>query len=288
MPAPNNQLDNEKDYQLVDFGQGEKLERFGSYLVRRQSLYANQKKALPGLWKNVDLAFDEKNKRWETNSKIDDWKIRIRQSHFLLKPTPVGHLGIFPEQQDNWNWIQKRFSSSNHTVSSPLKALNLFAYTGGTTMALAQCGIEVVHLDGAANTVKWARNNAASSGLTESPIRWIAEDALRFVKREITRNNHYDILVADPPSFGRGPKKEQWKIDRDFPELLDLLPQLMPKPKAIILSCHTEGFDRNWIKNALHDSIDLKQGELETLQLRIATKQGRSLESGECVRWMAQ
>lgn len=153
-------------------------------------------------------------------------------------------------------------------------------------MALASCGVEVVHLDGAANTVKWARSNASCSGLNDAPIRWIAEDVMKFVRREIKRNNQYDILIADPPSFGRGPKKEQWRIDRDLPELFEALKSLIPEPTAVVISCHSEGYTKHWLKNALEQSIDSRHGTLEPLTLNITSLDGRKLESGECIRWM--
>ncbi len=248
-----------------------------------------KKKGFPALWKSADLAFDENRQTWsfESSTDTDNWTVQIDQIRFQLKPTPVGHLGIFPEQQLNWRWIRDNLPRPTQAHGVPLKALNLFAYTGGTTMALAKQGIEVVHLDAAANTVKWARGNAAQSNLGDAPIRWIAEDAMRFLKREITRKNCYDIFVADPPTFGRGPKKEQWRIDRDLPEMLDLLPQLLPRPKAIVLSCHSDGYTSRWLKDAVRDSIDTSVGDLETLQLSLSTDHGHQLESGECVRWIA-
>lgn len=282
--TPDDHLHN-TTYELIDFGSGEKLERFGRYLVRRTCLYAQSPKNQPSLWESADLSFDEQQRKWRSQPSFRDenWTIEFDPIRFQLKPTPVGHLGVFPEQELNWNWIRENLASPR---SKPLKAINLFAYTGGTTMALANCGVEVVHLDGAANTVKWARSNASYSGLQEAPIRWIAEDVMKFVRREIKRGNHYDILVADPPSFGRGPKKEQWRIDRDLPELFELLGSLLPQPTAVIFSCHTEGYSQTWLADALYDSLGESGGTTETLTLTITSRDGRQLESGECVRWI--
>ena len=273
-------------YQLVDFGDGEKLERFGDFLVRRPCLYAQSKKHDSVAWNSADLIFDELRQKWTSSPSFCDenWTVSFGQSQFRLKPTPVGHLGIFPEQQSNWNWIREHMSTSE---VSPLKALNLFAYTGGTTMAMASRGIEVVHVDGAANTVKWARNNASESGLQDAPIRWITEDVMKFIRREIKRNNQYDILVADPPSFGRGPKKEQWRIDRDLPELFESLSLLLPNPKAVVLSCHSDGYSSSRLASDLRQSIETRSGTLEKFTLTLETTEGRELESGECVRWIS-
>jgi 23S rRNA (cytosine1962-C5)-methyltransferase len=279
---------NPSDYQLLDFGFGEKLERFGKYVVRRANLYARRAKNHPDLWNEVDLEYDEGAKVWiNRNVETEDWRVQFGKSSFSLKPTPVGHLGIFPEQHLNWTWIDDHIKTRVDQRNEPLRALNLFAYTGGTTMALAGAGVEVVHLDGAANTVKWARGNASHSGLGGAPIRWIVEDTMRFLEREVKRGNQYDVFVADPPSFGRGPKKEQWRIQRDFPAMIDLLPQLLPEPTAIILSCHTEGFGTRWMADQLSGVVGEQSGWFERLQLNVSTVEGKKLESGDCVRWLS-
>lgn len=283
-PLPS--LDENSNYQLVDFGDGEKLERFGKYLVRRPNLYARSRKTNFSIWDSADLIFDERQQKWQFGKAFCDenWVVKFGTSTFRLKPTPVGHLGIFPEQQSNWNWIRKNFTPPS---GAPLKALNLFAYTGGTTMALASCGIEVVHVDGAANTVKWARNNASESGLDNASIRWITEDVMKFIRREIKRDNQYDILIADPPSFGRGPKKEQWRIDRDLPELFESLSILLPRPKAVVMSCHSEGYSCSRLASELRQSIDTRSGTLEKFTLTLNSTDGHNLDSGECVRWVS-
>ena len=297
-----------KDYELVDFGDEEKLERFGDYLVRRPNLYAHKPRRSPELWDNADLVFrtGQGGDRGEWSGRAHQailehkdenanaaWSVKISGGSFHLKPTPVGHLGVFPEQQMNWAWftqhIQPIAEKRKEAGKEPLKALNLFAYTGGSTIALAKSGVEVVHLDGAANTVKWARRNADLNDVTKG-VRWIAEDALRFVHREIKRENDYDILVADPPSFGRGPKKEQWRIARDMSLLFDAIVELMPSPIAIIFSCHTEGFGRVQMGEMLRERLlryDTRPaGELEQLKLQLTASDGRQLDAGECARWI--
>ena len=299
------------DYELIDFGDGEKLERFGKFLVRRPNLYATTRRMSNELWSDAHLTFKagqgSAGGQWSgslprTNSgsdsadqfSSDDWSVKIASATFQLKPTPVGHLGVFPEQQSNWQWlidhIQPLAIQSQRTGGKPLRALNLFAYTGGSTIALAKCGAQVVHLDGAANTVKWARRNAMLNGI-EDGVRWITEDAIRFIRREIKRQNHYDIFVADPPSFGRGPKKEQWRISRDLPELFDAIVDLMPNPVAIICSGHSAGFDRFTMTEMLQDRISRfgnpPVGKIEELKLQLTATDGRKLDAGECVRWVS-
>ena len=316
------------DYELLDFGDGEKLERFGKHLVRRPSLYANARRVNKELWSGADLTFQTgqggASGKWtgslpngspngspnglsntagsnsesiaaEQASTANDWSIKISDATFQLKPTPVGHLGVFPEQQHNWQWLSRHLKPlvaerQSTQPETPLRALNLFAYTGGSTIALAKCGVQVVHLDGAANTVKWARRNADLSGVNEG-VRWIAEDAMRFIRREIKRQNHYDIFVADPPSFGRGPKKEQWRISRDLPEMFDSIVDLMPNPIAVVFSCHTDGFDRFTMAKMLRERFErydeFPLGKFEQLKLQLTTTDDRNLDAGECVRWMS-
>lgn len=276
-------------YQLIDFGNGEKLEQFGDRLVRRPSLYAQQRKRHTQRWSQADITYDVGSSSWNWVPAEPDesWSVRFGASHFGLKLTPVGHLGVFPEQLANWNWIKTQLPPLVSRAGRPLRALNLFAYTGGTTLALAECGCQTVHVDGAANTVKWARSNAQRSGLEHAPIRWITEDVMRFVSREVSRGNTYDILVADPPSFGRGPKKQQWRIARDFPLLLELIRPLMPEPKAVILSCHTEGFEHPTLSRLLKPVMRFSKGTLSSLKLNLQSEDGRQLESGDCVRWLA-
>ncbi len=185
------------------------------------------------------LRFRKRNRtgKWD-GSPPELWQIGHRQKIFNLKPTPAGQVGIFPEQALNWSWIE-----SQPQELSGLSALNLFGYTGGTTLSLASRGASVVHVDSARNVVRWARQNAADSKMEHLPIRWIVEDAVKFVKRESVRGSKYDILVADPPSYGTGPKRERWKFEEDFETLLALLAEVSSrKLRMALISCHTTGF----------------------------------------------
>jgi 23S rRNA (cytosine1962-C5)-methyltransferase len=207
---------------------------------------------------------------------------------FELKRTDFGHLGLFPEQAENWDWISRLSASQGADVPSaakhPLKILNLFAYTGGSTLAAAAAGAEVTHVDAAKNTVAWARRNAELSGLAAAPIRWIAEDAVKFVKREVKRGNRYDALILDPPSYGHGPRGEVWRLSKHLPRLLDLCAELTAgRPRFMLLTCHTPGYDAESLEKMMREVVGSKQ-RVVSRPLTIRTADGRRLPSGVVVR----
>jgi len=269
-------------YRLIDFGGDEKLELIGGQLVRRETPSGVGTKASNCDWNGAQLTFRSANQkqRWE-GKPASDWFMDFGPTRFNLRQTPTGQVGVFPEQAVNWNWIEQL----PHELSG-LKALNLFAYTGGTTLALAHRGAQVVHCDAAKSVVNWARSNAVDSGLQDAPIRWIVEDALRFVGREIKRGNKYQIVVADPPSFGRGPGGESWKMQRDFETLIDGLSQLTTdEAQLILISCHTPSIDHGSLRSTVSKSFGLKSGNGESFELKIPASNGKSLSSGHCFRW---
>jgi len=269
------------EYQLLDFGENEKLESFGGIIVRRETPAAIGKRdpAIP--WETAQIRFRQTGKsHWQGKAR-EPWLVQYQERKFDLRQTPTGQLGVFPEQATNWDWI-----SGCHLDLNGAKALNLFAYTGGTTMALAARGVNVVHIDAAKSVVNWARLNAKQSGLEQAPIRWIVEDASTYVERELKRGNTYDIVVADPPSFGRGPNGETWKIQRDLPGLFRRLGQLTSgRCKMFLISCHTPGFDHEKLKSLAVDSFCVKNGGTEGFEMSIDTSTGKRLPSGSCVRW---
>lgn len=272
----------QNQYRLVDFGENEKLEMFGGTIVRRETPSAIGVKASQADWARAQLSYHSKQNTasWAGQAN-DDWHLQFGQSCFSLRTTPTGQVGLFPEQAINWSWIDQL-----PIDISGSKALNLFAYTGGTTLALAHRGAEVVHCDAAKSVVNWARKNADSSGLKEAPIRWIVEDALTFVGREIKRGNRYQIVVADPPSFGRGPGGETWKMERDFERLVDGLSELTgDQTQLILISCHTPEFSHFDLKSAIAGSFGLGSNQGESFELAIPASNGKSLASGQCFRW---
>ena len=271
-------------YELLDFGDGTKIERFGNMVIARESPSVEMfdpKVALNEY--EVDASYDSRDaERCSWHGEVEDgWSISHDLSQFILKQTGTGQVGIFPEQSANWDWI-----NSHADKIAGKKAINLFAYTGGSTMALAAAGAKVTHIDSASSVVTWARENAVAAGLGEHPIRWIVEDATKFVQREIKRGNTYDIFVADPPSFGRGTKKETWQIERDLEDLLELAAKLCPEPTMAILSCHTPTWDAGDLEFVLERHFADKATNVEAIALSLKTSDDRTLPSGDCARFV--
>ncbi len=242
------------EYQLLDSGDGRKLERFGRYVLARPCSQALWRPTLGAAdWSAADASFDrEDGNRWHGRTNLPkEWQITTAGIKFKLGGTDFGHLGIFPEQRAQWKWIretvQKRSAAEGH-----VSVLNLFAYSGGSTMAAALGGAEVCHLDASRGMVDWARDNAALNGLGTHPIRWIVDDAHKFMKREIRRGHQYDAIILDPPTFGRGAGGEMYKIERDLKETLGLVKDLLSaKPLFVLFSSHTPGLSPIVAKNIL-------------------------------------
>ncbi len=212
-------------YLLLDSGEGEKLEAFGDIVLSRpaaQAVWKKQQSA--GVWKNVSAAFDrEKGNSWKNRQSLpDQWQIEVEGITFRLSSTDFGHLGIFPEQADCWKWLRETLKDGRERESRTFSVLNLFAYSGGSTMASALEGASVCHLDASRGMVDWARQNSALNGLADAPIRWLVDDAVKFLGREVRRGNRYDGIILDPPSLGRGKKGEIFKIEKDILQTLDL------------------------------------------------------------------
>lgn len=220
------------DYQLLDFGRGRKLESFGGVVLDRPC------PAAEGIEKHSVIWESDLRLHGERSQQIELPSIRWNSIRFELRLTPYGHVGLFPEQWSNWNWLQKNVACIES--SSRPKALNLFAYTGGTTLALASIGAEVTHVDSSQPAVRWARENAKLNALTEHPIRWIVEDARKYVHREVKRCNAYDVVVLDPPSYGHGTKGDRWDIEKDLLPLLRDICVLLERSSdpMIVFSAH--------------------------------------------------
>ncbi len=284
-------------YQLLDFGKneagvGEKLERFGEFLISRPSPPADRAtRSLPDLWSGIDAAYTKRNTNKESWSLVskkasglnDSWSIEHNGLRFKLKPTPFGHVGLFVEQQSNWDWIRKRVTNCDRK----LKVLNLFAYTGGSTLSAAIAGADVTHIDSAKNIVNWARENASLSNLSDHPIRWIVEDCSLFVEREVKRGNRYDAIILDPPTFGHGPKGEAWKIERDLIRLLRNCKKLLTdSPEFMLLTCHSPGYGPAELQATFCDAVfGTCSTQVTAMPLSISTNDGRRLNAGNLVRW---
>lgn len=251
------------DYLLLDSGNGMKLERFGPYVLQRpsaQALWAPQKGM--DVWKSADVAFSRKDSlRWtvQNRSLPESWTVRIKNIKLKLSATDFGHLGIFPEHQMLW----EKMSAILEKAKRPARVLNLFAYSGGASFVAAKAGAQVCHVDASKAAIGWAQENAILNGLDKAPIRWITDDVIKFLKREVRRGQHYDGIVLDPPTFGRGAKGEVFKIESDLPLLLELCASLLsPTPLFLFLSCHTPGFSPTTLANLLANIAQQHQGEL--------------------------
>ena len=276
-----------RDYELIDSGNGEKLERYGKYILRRPDPQALWKKLLPDAdWKNANAYFfrDSDRKGWKKNAEMpNEWQISFDELKFNIKPTAFKHTGVFPEQEVNWNWTKDVIKKSGRKI----KVLNLFGYTGGASIACLSAGAEVVHVDGSTSAISWAKENAELSGLDKKPVRWILDDARKFVIREIKRGNKYDGIIMDPPSFGRGGKGEIWKIEDDLLILLENCSKILSdNPLFLLVNGYAAGYSAQAYKNALTPIVEKFGGEMEIGELTIEeSKSGRLLPCGIFARW---
>lgn len=289
-----------EDYQLLDFGLGRKLERFGPLVLDRLCPAADDTKpARSELWATADLRLDRKGEVLSRSDKAsrllrDDsagWAVRLQQVVFGLRLTPFGHVGIFPEQASNWAWLDDlcRRQTESTATPAPLRCLNLFAYTGGTSLVLARAGCHVVHVDASQPAVAWARANAQASGLADATVRWIVEDARKFVAREIRRGNQYDLVVLDPPSFGHGPSGKRWDMEEHLPALLDGCVELLSENGAhLLLSAHsTQPSDRDvydCLRNSLQRCGRVASASSGRGRLGLTDVAGRRLDAGFFLR----
>ena len=266
-------MEKTEDYELLDSGDGRKLERFGRVTLARPCAQALWRPSNLALWTRATASFDrEAGNRWHgRNALPKDWTISTAGLRFKLGGTDFGHLGIFPEQRAQWRWIREK-------VRRGLQVLNLFAYSGGSTVAAAQGGAEVCHLDAAKGMVQWARENAALNGLADHPIRWIADDAHKFMAREVRRGRRYDAIILDPPTFGHGASGETYKIERDLKTTLDLTRQLLSEhPVFVLFSSHSPGLSCRVAENILGQLFP--QATLESGEMLLEGK-GLSCPSG--------
>ncbi len=238
------------DYEVIDCSKGEKLERWGDYLLVRpdpQVIWDTPKKEKG--WRKMNGHYHRSSKgggEWEFFQLPKEWTIQYslpinKKLTFHLKPFSFKHTGLFPEQAANWNWFSQLIADAV-SKGRQVKVLNLFAYTGGATLAAAAAGASVTHVDASKGMVTWAKENAISSGLKDAPIRWLVDDCLKFVEREIRRGNHYDAIIMDPPSYGRGPKGEIWKIEESVYPLIQLCSQILTdNPLFFLINSYTTG-----------------------------------------------
>ena len=278
-------LEKEPSYELLDSGEGMKLERFGDFTLARPDPEALWKKSLPtSAWKKADASYSRKGTTgvWEKGSLPKSWNIKYNDLTFELRPTSFKHVGLFPEQKIHWKWLENKIKIEGAKQKErPLKVLNLFAYTGGASLVCARAGAEVTHVDASSVAITWARKNAELSELSNAPIRWITDDVLQFLRREVRRKNTYDVILMDPPSFGHGPKGTLWKIENDFYELMSLTELVLSEnPIAVIVNGYTAGYSPITLENNLKDMVARIGGKVESGELVVAEDGGRFLPSG--------
>ena len=271
------------DYDLLDSGHGRKLEQFGSIILDRPCAQAIWKPSNKKLWNNVHAKFDRiPQLKWTFFKEIpDSWVIQIEDIKIKLSITDFGHIGFFPETIFLLKWMSSRKNQFNS-----LKFLNLFAYSGSATIAAAKYGAKCCHLDASKGMVEWAKENAKINSLNDKPIRWIIDDVIKFLKREVKRNNNYDAILLDPPSFGRGAKGELYKIEDKMLQTLELVSQIVSKkPSFVVLTSHTPGFSPIVLKNLLNQFF--KEGSIDSgeMLLMSSKKSNVNLPNGNWARW---
>ena len=282
---------NWKEYEVLDCSLGEKLENWAGYTLIRpdpQVIWDTDKKLKE--WKRPSAHYHRSNRgggEWEFFNLPEQWNIHYRDLTFNLKPFSFKHTGLFPEQAVNWDWFSDIISKSNRK----LKVLNLFAYTGGATVAAAKAGAEVVHVDAAKGMVSWAKENAKLSGLENAPVRYIVDDCVKFVEREIRRGNHYDGIIMDPPSYGRGPKGEIWKIEEAVYPFIKKCTELLHKDSEFFLiNSYTTGLQPAVLSYMLNTAITGKfGGKVMAVEIGLPVKKnGLVLPCGASGRWIGK
>ena len=278
-----------KDYEVLDTSNGEKLERWGKYILVRpdpQVIWSTPKKH-PG-WRNFDARYARSNTgggHWSEHRLPERWQVSYKELTFNVKPMNFKHTGIFPEQAANWDFIGEKIRGAGR----PINVLNLFAYTGGATLAAAAAGASVCHVDAAKGMVAWAKENAKSSGLENAPIRWIVDDCSKFVEREIKRGRRYDAIIMDPPSYGRGPSGEIWKLEQNLYPFVELVSKVLTDdPLFVIINSYTTGLAPSVVGYILNSVIGSRFGghcQSEELGLPV-TQSGLTLPCGAAGRWM--
>ena len=280
-----------RDFELIDCSRGEKLERWGNYTLVRpdpQAIWDTPRR--DGRWRDCDGKYTRSESgggAWDKRRLPASWQIRYGELTFNIKPMNFKHTGLFPEQAANWDWAQEQIRSAGR----PINVLNLFAYTGGATVACAAAGASVCHVDAARGMVSWARENAKSSHLEDAPIRWIVDDCAKFVEREIRRGRKYDAIIMDPPSYGRGPSGEVWRLEENLYPFVELVSGVLSEePLFLILNSYTTGLAPSVLTYILETLISKKFGGhtvSDELGLPV-TESGLVLPCGATGRWTIQ
>lgn len=280
-----------KDYEILDTGDGMKLERWGKYILSRPDPQVIWPKARPELWSKAQAIYERSETgggHWNFQGRLPErWEIGLDDLRFYVKPTGFKHTGLFPEQAANWAFMQQQIRKLASGGHQP-RVLNLFAYTGGATMACAAAGAHVTHVDAAKGMVLWAKENRELTGLPETSTRFIVEDAKAFVRRELRRGNTYDGVLMDPPSYGRGPNGEVWKLEDELFDLVDLCSQVLSDhPAFFLVNGYTTGFCASVLRNIVERTVCKRYGgHAEADELCLTVSAGGVLPCGTTARWL--
>jgi 23S rRNA (cytosine1962-C5)-methyltransferase len=276
-----------KDYEILDMANGEKLEKWKDViLVRPDPQIIWKRKSFPERWKNANARYIRSSTgggNWDFNKKVPaNWQVKYKELIFNIKPMGFKHTGLFPEQAVNWDWMINKIQHANRDI----KVLNLFAYTGGATVACSYAGASVCHVDSSKGMVTWAKENITSSGLQNNPVRYIIDDVVKFVSREIRRGNKYDAIIMDPPSYGRGTNGEVWKFEENISDLVELCTKVLSdRPLFFLINSYTTGISSTVLENILRLNIKAK-GKLSSGELGLPMKDSNLvLPCGIFSRW---
>jgi len=277
-----------KDYEILDMANGEKLERWGNiYLVRPDPQIIWKDKSFPEKWNKANARYNRSSSGgggWNYKKKLPDaWQIKYKDLTFNIKPMGFKHTGLFPEQAVNWDWMMDKIRSEKREI----KVLNLFAYTGGATVACLSAGASVCHVDSSKGMVAWAKENVQSSGLSDRPVRFIIDDVTKFVQREIRRGNTYDAIIMDPPSYGRGKNGEVWQFESGLEDLVELCTNVLSdNPLFFLINSYTTGISSKVLENILSLKIKRKNGKISSGEIGLPmTDSGLVLPAGIFGRW---
>lgn len=284
------------DYALLDFGHGRKLERYGRIVVDRPEPQAMGAPRLPEKrWLSADAVFtgndeDDGPGRWRLNRDLPDtWPMRFHDVHFLGRFMSFRHVGVFPEQAAHWQWMAERVAARQAAGGKPMRILNLFGYTGLASLVPAAAGAEVTHIDASKKAIGWARENQAMSGLDHLPVRWICEDAVKFVAREVKRGNRYDGILLDPPKYGRGPKGEVWDLYESLPALMPMIEEILsPEADFLVLTAYAIRASFLSLHELMAETLSRRGGVLASGELVLREEGGsRALSTSLYSRWSA-
>ena len=283
-----NIAENWKDYEIIDMANGEKLERWGNIkLIRPDPQIIWKNKSFPNKWKDADARYKRSNTgggRWEYNKKLSQsWQIKYKNLTFNIKPMGFKHTGLFPEQAVNWDWMIDKIKNSKRNI----KVLNLFAYTGGATVACLSAGASVCHVDSSKGMTIWAKENVESSGLRDRSVRFIIDDVIKFIQREIRRENYYEAIIMDPPSYGRGKNGEVWQFENNISELVELCTKVLSKdPLFFLINSYTTGISSKVLENLLELNMKKYPGKISSGEIGLPMSNSKLvLPCGIYGRW---